>query len=162
METNIIQFRNDIQKVISRFVKEILIKTKDTNITRELVYDAIIEHINSLPFDDIISDIINIIINKANYNEYALICDINAFIKHKNTTLTHDYNIVKTKQDVIDFFKLRMTNYEIVTEPIMKLFVWTRTMRGGIFYTQIHSIVCEHLMFIDIYKMVKKAVEYYG
>lgn len=162
METNIIQFRNDIQKVISRFVKEILIKTKNKNSTQKYVYDAIIEHVNSLPFDGVISDIINIIIDKANYNEKALICEINSFIRNPNTNFSHNYNIVKNKQDVIDFFKRRMTNYDIVTEPVMKLFVWSRTMRGGTFYSQLNSIVCEHLMFIDIYGMVKKTVEYYG
>lgn len=160
MEENIINFKNYIQKVISRFVKEIIVETKNKNITRDCVLQNIIKHINNLPFDEVIDDVINIIINEGKYDINALINDANTYINHYNTKTSYNYKMIYDKQDLINFFKLRMNNFEIITEPIMQLFVWSRTLKGS-FYSNLNSKVCSRLSYIDINKMVKDAVNYY-
>ncbi len=161
MEENIINFKNYIQKVISRFVKEIIVETKNKDITYKCVLKNIIKHINNLPFDEVIDDVINIIINEGKYNINALINDANAFINHKTTKISHNYKMICDKQDLIIFFKLRMNNVDLITDPIMQLFVWSRTLRGS-FYSNLSSRVYDRLSYIDIYKMVRNAVDYYG
>lgn len=140
----------DILRFVSRYRKTI--KDEITNV--DVVIENYIEKL-SIP-DELYLDIINLICNDDNHLTKNDLLDEIKYIKGQN--IFNFYNKINindslsVERNLIDYFKIKMDVYTLITSPVIFMFSWTRTMKGNEFYFKLSNKVETQLrinMFVE-------------
>lgn len=127
---NIKQFNIIIKSFTFRYVKE------NNNISVKKITNDIFHFIDTYQYiDDVIEDVINIILNTGNITIDRFISDINHSYKGGKLIPIND------RKELIKFFKYRMVNRLIITQPLMFLMSWSSTISGREYYANLNTKV---------------------
>ena len=158
MYANLENFHNTIKALVLRIIKNSNLTIENQYIQRQIIVNKIIIKINQLNIDNVISDIIDMILYEGDMTLQELINDINFYINYHSTII---YKKVYDKQSIIEFLKVRNTNGQILTEHVIRLFAWSKTIKGANFYAQLHTKIGPKLSCVNIYLLVNKTINNY-
>lgn len=142
---------NNIKAFICRYAKEIKPHSDrfNTIINNAYKIQSIIRiYLDNCKFDEeIYKDVINIILSEGEITLQILVDDINTWLEHNE-----NYNFKKLKydeKDVIDFMKIKLTNYMLLNAPVDHMFCWALTKSGHEMYSKINNLVNRRLNFFN-------------
>ena len=133
----------DVKRFIIRSVKELshyrktyncIYFTHENYIYAKLIQSSI-SYINNINYiDKVLEDILDIILQQGLFkNEFEFIEDINEYIKNSRIMSSTDF--LTNKKDIIKYMKSKGELYCYMSCPIMNLFCWSSTKKGGEFYS---------------------------
>ena len=127
------QFNIIIKSFTLRYVKEI---NNNNDISVKKITNDIFHFIDTYQYiDDVIEDVINIILNSGDITIDRFISDINHSYKHGKLIPIND------RKELIKFFKYRMANRVIITQPLMFFMSWSSTISGREYYSKLNTKV---------------------
>lgn len=143
-------FENQLQQYFKRYEKEFIF---DEDIETQYDYRIkMLSYINDITIPNcVIKDIIQMICDIGVMDLKKLIEEINknSFrVNHTEGKIKFHYII--SIDDICEYMKNKMSNIDILTEPLVNLFSWCRSINGTMFYRQINNKMTKQLKLYEI------------